>query len=164
MDCEVYVCFYVQTSATAADCCGAGQATIDKLPDDVLLDIFDFYLDNDNCAREPRDTDEWHTLVHVCRRWRNVVFASPRRLNLSLLCGEKTPVRAMLDIWPALPMEIESHWRGNWEVRLDNIIAALEHRDRVRSITIQNFPSLVGINLEAAMKAPFPELTCLRLL
>ncbi|KAI0291091.1 hypothetical protein BC826DRAFT_1106068 [Russula brevipes] len=138
---------------------------IDKLPDDVLLDIFDFYLENDNSACEPRDTDEWHTLVHVCQRWRKVVFASPRRLNLSLLCGAKTPVRAMLDIWPALPMEIESHWRGNsgWEVGLDNIIAALEHRDRVRSITLLNFPSFLRKKLEAAMQVPFPELTCLRI-
>jgi hypothetical protein len=31
----------------AADCCGVGQATIDELPDDVLLEIFDFYLDNE---------------------------------------------------------------------------------------------------------------------
>jgi hypothetical protein len=99
---------YVQTSATTTDCCGAGQAAIDKLPDEVLLDIFSFYLDNDNSAYEPRDTDEWHTLVHVCRRWREVVFASPRRLNLALLCGEKTPVRKMLNIWPAFPMDIQS--------------------------------------------------------
>ncbi|KAI0277091.1 hypothetical protein BC826DRAFT_43221 [Russula brevipes] len=142
---------------------GLSQAIIDKLPDDVLLDVFDFYLDNNNSACEPRDTDEWHTLVHVCRRWRKVVFASPRRLNLSLLCGEKTPVRAMLDIWPALPMEIKSHWRVNWEVGLDNFIAALEHRDRVRSIIFLHFPNFVWKTLAAAMQAPFPELTYLRL-
>jgi hypothetical protein len=31
----------------AADCCGVGhwQAMIEMLPDDVLLEIFDFYLD-----------------------------------------------------------------------------------------------------------------------
>ena len=127
---------YVPMSATAADCCGAGQATIDKLPDDVLLDIFDFYLDNDNSACERRNADEWFTLVHVCRRWRNVVFASPRRLNLALRCRDKTPVRAMLDIWPALPVEIEHDWRGKWEAWPDDIIAALEHRDRVRSIDL----------------------------
>jgi hypothetical protein len=27
-----------------ADCCGVGRATIDKLTDDALLEIFDFYL------------------------------------------------------------------------------------------------------------------------
>ncbi|KAI0292174.1 hypothetical protein BC826DRAFT_1105663 [Russula brevipes] len=59
---------------------GLCQATIDKLPDDVLIEIFDFYLDKKNIVW-PRDwdrsVDEWHTLVHVCKKWRNVVFASP---------------------------------------------------------------------------------------
>ncbi|KAI0288994.1 hypothetical protein BC826DRAFT_1107322 [Russula brevipes] len=142
---------------------GLCQAAIDKLPDDVLLDIFNFYLDNDNSAYEPRGSDEWHTLVHVCRRWRQVVFASPRRLKLALLCGEKLPVRTMLDIWPAFPMDIQSHWRGTWEVGLDNIAAALEHRDRVRSIITLNFPSSAGSRLAEVIQVPFPELTCLRL-
>jgi hypothetical protein len=69
----------------------------------------------------------------------------------------------MLNIWPAFPMDIQSHWRGSWEVGLDNIIAALEHRDRVRSIITLNLPSSVGSRLAAAMQVPFPELTCLRL-
>ncbi|KAI0288998.1 hypothetical protein BC826DRAFT_971233 [Russula brevipes] len=163
MNCEVYVRSYVQTSATAADCCGAGQAAIEKLPDDVLLDIFDSYLDNDNSAYEPRDSDEWHTLVHVCRRWREVMFASPRRLNLALLCGQKSPVRTMLDIWPAFPMDIQGDWRETWEVGLDNIVAALEHRDRVRSIITHNFPSSEGSRLAEVIQVPFPELTCLQL-
>ncbi|KAI0280160.1 hypothetical protein BC826DRAFT_1112323 [Russula brevipes] len=141
---------------------GQCQATNDELPDDVLLDIFDFYLGNDDGACKRRNADEWHTLVHVCRRWRNVVFTSPRRLNLALLCGAKTPVRAMLDIWPALPMEIENDWTGRWGVGLDNIIAALEHRNRVRSIILLHFPSSVWEALAAAMQqAPFPKLTYL---
>ncbi|KAI0291086.1 hypothetical protein BC826DRAFT_507888 [Russula brevipes] len=125
--------------------------------------MFDFYLDNDNSACERRNADGWHTLVHVCRRWRKVVFASPRRLNLALLCGATTPVRAMLDIWPALPMEIESSWMGRREVGLDNIIAALEHRNRVRSITFLYLPSVVWKTLAAAMQEPFLELTYLRI-
>ncbi|KAI0288990.1 hypothetical protein BC826DRAFT_1177545 [Russula brevipes] len=142
---------------------GLCQAAIDKLPDDVLPDIFDFYLDNDNSAYEPRGSDEWHTLMHVCRRWRKVVFASPRRLNLALLCGETSPVRTMLDIWPAFPMDIQSHWRVAREVGLDNIVAALEHRDRVRSIITLGFPSSAGSRLAEAIQVPFPELTCLQL-
>jgi hypothetical protein len=56
---------------------------------------------------EFQNVNEWHTLVHVCRRWRDLVFASPRRLNLRLLCRKDTPVREMLDIWPALPIVIQ---------------------------------------------------------
>ena len=41
------------------------------LPDLPLLGIFHFYVDKGEC----------YALVHVCRKWRNVVFGSPRRLN-----------------------------------------------------------------------------------
>ncbi|KAI0302760.1 hypothetical protein BC826DRAFT_966031 [Russula brevipes] len=91
---------------------------------------------------------EWHTLVHVCRRWRNIVFASPRRLNLRLLCRRGRPVRAMLDIWPALPIVIVDSWIRTSGGGLDNIIAALEHPDRS-----------AGEALAAKMQVPFPELT-----
>ena len=74
------------------------RITISALPDNVLLEIFDFYLDVFQWIHTPtgerpvpRYEDLWHTLVHVCRRWRCVVFASPRRLNLRLLCTEKRP-------------------------------------------------------------------------
>ena len=47
------------------------------LPDDVLLDIFDFYVVEAMEDEEVLYLDKisaWHTLVHVCRRWRSVVF------------------------------------------------------------------------------------------
>ncbi|KAI0288135.1 hypothetical protein BC826DRAFT_710966 [Russula brevipes] len=134
---------------------GLSQLTIDKLSDDVLLDIFDFYLDNGNPSGL-LNVDVWHTLVHVCRWWRNVVFASPRRLNLRLLCRRDRPVRAMLGIWPTLPIVIEDIWTS--EAGLDNIIAALEHPDRVCSISFYDFPSSAEEVL-AKMQVPFPELT-----
>ncbi|KAI0292177.1 hypothetical protein BC826DRAFT_1186632 [Russula brevipes] len=132
---------------------GLCQATIDKLPDDVLLETFDSYLAGQNL-------DQWHTLVHVCRRWRNVVFASPRRLDLRLLCRNDRPVRAMLDIWPALPIHIENAWGECRESGLDNIAAALEHPDRVRSINLIHV--LCPPPLLKAMHVRFPELTELR--
>ncbi|KAI0298244.1 hypothetical protein BC826DRAFT_120765 [Russula brevipes] len=134
-----------------------GQATIDKLTDDSLLEIFDFYLKKD----EDTDLDEWYTLVHVCQRWRNIVFASPHRLDLRLLCRRNRPVRATLDIWPVLPLEIEYHYR-TWEVR-DDIIAALEHHDRVRKISLRAVSNSVWETLVTALQMPFPELTSLSL-
>ena len=59
---------------------------IDVLPDDVLLEIFDFYMNVDVFYEDKRETEAWQTLVHVCRRWRYLVFGSPRRLNLRLCC------------------------------------------------------------------------------
>jgi hypothetical protein len=47
---------------TTADWCHLGQVTIDILPDDILLCIFNVHV-NGTYKRE-----EWRTLVHVCRR------------------------------------------------------------------------------------------------
>ncbi|KAI0284175.1 hypothetical protein BC826DRAFT_973438 [Russula brevipes] len=138
------------------------QATIHVLPEDVLLEIFDFYLDDEN-PYEPCSADQWHALVHVCQIWRSVVFASPFRLNLRLLCTGDRPVRAMRDVWPTLPIQIHYHGSRAQEIKpLDNIIAALEHRDRVRHISITNVPGAWEM-LAAAMQVPFPELTYLEL-
>ena len=118
------------------------------LPDDVLLEIFDFFV------RGEYDLEAWQRVVHVCRRWRRIVFGSPRRLDLRLVCSDKTPARDTLDIWPALPLSIECEGAES----VDNILAVLEHSDRVFNI----FANLGRSDLEqisAAMQVPFPELT-----
>ena len=44
--------------------------TIRALPDDVLLEIFHFYMvAADWDADEPERDHKWRTLVHKCRRW-----------------------------------------------------------------------------------------------
>ena len=125
--------------------------------DDVLLEIFNFYLGEDPGIDE---LEEWHILVHVCRKWRAVVFGSPRRLNLQLHCGTRNPVRQMLDVWPVLPIVI---WDWNPTRAVDNIIAALEHSDRVCQIELGRVPSLQLENVLAAMQEPFLALTSLQL-
>jgi hypothetical protein len=105
--------------------------------------------------------EAWQSLVHVCRRWRSLVFGSPRRLNLQLFCTPKTPARDTLDVWPALPLIV----KGNMALSsgTDNIIAALEQSNRVCQVFLL---ALAGWQLEkvlAAMQVPFPELTDLRL-
>jgi hypothetical protein len=150
-----------EVSAMASDYCGVGQTTIDDLPDDALLGIFDFYLDDKSFY----SADKWHTLVHVCRWWRSVVFASPCRLDLRLLCTGRRSVRAMLDFGLAFPIQIDYYcsWMCVPEMMLNNVITALEHPDRVRHITIRNFPETWEEALVEAMQVPFPELTDLRL-
>ena len=127
------------------------------LPDDILLEMFDFYLGEDPGIDE---LEEWHILVHVCRKWRIVVFGSPRRLNLQLHCGTRNPVRQMLRVWPALPIVI---WDWSPTRAVDNIIAALEHNDRVCQIELGGVPSLLLENVLAAMQEPFLALTSLQL-
>ena len=132
---------------------------IDVLPDDVLLEIFDFYMIMEPYGAK-REIEAWQMLVHVCRRWRNLVFGSPRRLNLQLYCTPETPTRDKLDVWPALPLVIE----GDFILTdTDNIIAALGQSNRVCHVLLSFF----GRKMEqvlAPMHVSFPELTRLELL
>jgi hypothetical protein len=139
------------------------------LPDDVLLEIFDFRAffregGHPLILITRGDIEAWQSLVHVCRRWRNVVFASPRRLNLQLFGTPGTP-RDALDIWPALPLFIsDRHWIPCPVNGLDNIVALLGHSDRVSQINLLNFPSLHFLEtVLETMQRPFPELTDLAL-
>src|SRR5258708_2522769 len=121
---------FAQQPGTAADRCDQGRVTIDVLPDVAILLIFDCY------ENQVPDDDEdhygiqaWYSLIHVCRKWRSVVFGSPRRLDLRLYCTEKTPVREMLAVWPPLPIVVLRNPNGTRDI--ENIMAALEHNDRV---------------------------------
>ena len=130
--------------------------TIGVLPDDVLLEIFDCYD-----ALFLLKKDAWHTLVHVSRKWRRIVFDSPRRLNLRLLCSARTPARKMLTIWPPLPIILREHHYSARDV--DNIIAALEQHNRVCDIQLSGDPSSALGKLLVAMEEPFPALANLEL-
>jgi len=140
--------------------------TIDILPDDVLVEIFDFYIIvDDRGSYAPLNT--WHALVHVCRRWRYLVFASPRRLNLRLVYHGHRPISEVLDTWPVLPItlisRLESSELPKSDQRRDNLVAALEseHYNRISEIHISETTSSHWERLAAAMKKPFPNLTYL---
>src|SRR5258708_29476811 len=129
-----------------------GRVTIDMLPDLVLVEIFHFYVD------QTASVEVWQTLVHVCRKWRHIVFGSPRRLHLQLICSNETPVRETLDIWPSLPIIMKYFEPPMSDV--DNILASFERHDRVCQITLWGVPS----RQLAAVKEPFPVLTDLWLM
>ena len=132
-----------------------GSAT---LPDYVLLEIFSFYVDG------AHDEDEWHTLVHVCQTWRKVVFTSPRRLRLRLLCTQGRAAKKMLGVWPALPIIVKEYYAENLQLQggVNNVVDALTYNDRIREINIQGVPSLLLEGI-ATMQAPFAALTSLAL-
>ncbi|KAH9974466.1 hypothetical protein BGW80DRAFT_1559958 [Lactifluus volemus] len=131
------------------------RVTICSLPDEVLLDIFEFCLLDPLCR-----VRTWPKLVHVCQRWRYIMFASPLRLNLRLFCTFSTPVRRTMDVWPPLPIEIH-YFSVHLRVE-DNIIAALEHSNRVRRIRLCRI-SIPLDRLVTVMQEPFPELEYLYL-
>ncbi|KAH9161031.1 hypothetical protein EDB89DRAFT_2081002 [Lactarius sanguifluus] len=150
-----------------------GGVTIDVLPDNVFLDISDF------CLREPttdrikiiQRTKEWQRLVHVCQRWRRIVFASPHRLDLHLGCSYGTPIRQNLGFWPlTLPLTLDYSGRLDFNYGMGlapedecNLIAALGHAaSRIHRIDILASSPLLNI-LATVMQIPFPALTHLDL-
>ena len=143
------------------------QVAIDVLPDNVLLEIFELYLGKDDAIAidySDHNYDGWHTLVHVCRTWRCIVFASPRRLDLKLFCTPQRSVNSKaLDIWPELPIVIVA---GNTQFKDDatNAIAALKQHNRVCKITYRNGRFQDSFLKEfAAVDEPFLSLTSLHL-
>ncbi|KAI9435977.1 hypothetical protein H4582DRAFT_2100059 [Lactarius indigo] len=137
--------------------------TINILPDDVLLEIFDECRKSHDLDQPSAPVWRWHRLVHVCQRWRQLVFESPRRLDLQLLCTHGTPTRENLGCWPPFPIAIHYNRNGSLTPNdEDSVFAALEHPGRVRYIDLR----LIGHRSEdmvMAMQEPFPELTHLTL-
>ena len=95
-----YINPFVQFSGTTTDNCDTVFATISTFPDEALLEIFDFYV----C--EADEKSDWETQSHVCRRWRHLVFSAPHRLKLRIFCTVGTPATTMVDVWPALPIDM----------------------------------------------------------
>ena len=133
----------------------AGCVTISILPDDVLLHIFFFdelkyrhtlgrggiyldglggiYLDGlGGVDRQRRLPWTWHRLVHVCQRWRSVVFASPNFLGLRLVCLPGTRVE-LTSTWPPLPIIIRNTISCPMPENFDFDAAIMPH-DRVYEI------------------------------
>ena len=143
--------------------------TIGTLPDDVLLDIFNFCREDEDLTvhlsihclwdwNSSWNSWEWHLLVHVCRRWRELVFASPRRLNLRIPCTRRNFIEENLGIWPALPIDVDDPNLLSYITQEDNILAALKHLDRMYHVRLSLLYSLVE-KVSTAMQEPAPVLT-----
>jgi len=91
---------------------------------------------------------EWQRLVHVCQRWRQIIYASPRYLDLFLFCSSFTPVRN-LSCWPTFPIAISYHFPDDEDE--DDVIALLKRPDRVHFVDLFLMASQLG-KVVAAMQ------------
>ena len=115
---------------------GGCETSIDILPEDVLLQIFDFYQ---MCIWS---LSEWYPLILVCRRWHQLIISSPHRLDLYLLCTRGKSFRKNLDLLPTFPIVVDSSylhydakkWSPDEE---EDILAALEHPDRISRLNLR---------------------------
>ncbi|KAH9172676.1 hypothetical protein EDB89DRAFT_879306 [Lactarius sanguifluus] len=135
-----------------------GRVTIGELSDNLLLNIFRYCLDV--------SPQHWPRLVHICRRWRRIVFASQRTLHLRIFCTHGTPVLKTLHCWPAMPIVVQ--YGGSRELGPpapkdeDNIMAALMRSGLVSSISLTVTSSL--LEKLSSITMPFCELEDLVLL
>jgi hypothetical protein len=105
--------------------------------------------------------------VHVCQRWRNIIFASPRQLELYLTCTQSTSVKKNLDFWPVtLPLSLDYSFfdRRTTPEDEDNVVAALEYPSRVQSIEISGSGASLIKKAVSAMRKSFPALIRLDLI
>jgi hypothetical protein len=134
------------------------EITIEKLSDKVLLNIFRYFLE-----ASPR---HWPTLMHICRKWRRIVFDSQRSLPIRLFFTHGTPVLKTLECWPTMPIVVQ--YGGSPALDRpapedeDDIVAALKQSDCVTSISLTVTRSLV--EKLSAIDGPFSELEDLVLL
>ena len=128
--------------------------TINALTDNIFLEIFSFCLHNPSASD---DMAEWQRLVRVCRRWRQIIYASPCYLDLLLHCSESKHKK--LSCWPAFPISM----RYSLPPDEKPVIALFNHSDRVRRINLIGGQQME--NVVAAMRSrSFPVLTHLELL
>jgi hypothetical protein len=161
-------------AATAAilTLCGTGKhsreaPTINVLPDDVLLEIFDLcrwdhLIDYENYDRMS-PVWEWRLMAHVCLRWRQIIFASPLRLDLQIICTHGAPVRKRLGIWPTFPIVIRYGGIGRKFADEDNVLAALEHPSRVCEIKLYDITGPQLERITTLMQESFQALASLHL-
>jgi hypothetical protein len=134
------------------------RVTASELNDDVLLNIFDWYrLYNTTSEDQGWNLERWwYKPIHVCRRWRHLILASPTRLDLHLVCTYGIPVEAMLSHSPPLPLiiyypEIPAKISAADE---ESAIFALQQHERVRRIHV-TAPTAVLCNLFKLWTASF---------
>ncbi|KAH8995379.1 hypothetical protein EDB92DRAFT_199557 [Lactarius akahatsu] len=145
------------------------MARADKLPENVLVEIFDAY--RRDIELQPgykyvwNSRDGWFTLAHVCRNWRRAVFSSPSRLHVHLLFTPRRSSKApVLNSLPPFPILIDYYPEtGTWTKEDESLaLAAVSDRSRVREIALQRqCPEMAG--LFKALSHPFPKLESLEI-
>ena len=114
--------------------------TINHLPDEVLLVIFDSYRQGiDSYDHQWRGKYVWFNLTHVCRKWRAVMFASSSRLDLCITVGLTKPndIEAILPDHLPIVIEYKDRYQDITSSAIGGMRAALEQRDRMRGISFE---------------------------
>jgi hypothetical protein len=145
------------------------MVTIDMLPGDILFEIFDIYwLDALEHSPLGGRLWTWYTLAQVCQRWRSVLFASSRYLELKVFCTYGSHVREILN--SSLDFPVIARYGGSPESKLltandeDGIIALLDHPARLFDVQLTaTAPIIEKMATMGLQQEPFSVLEYLRL-
>ncbi|KAI0258627.1 hypothetical protein BC834DRAFT_847254 [Gloeopeniophorella convolvens] len=184
-DRSYFPCLATAYCEWSSDTAGSQTWLIDHVPDDVLLNVFDFYR---LAAPSPAGagagwTWPWHSLVRVCRRWRQLILSSPKRLRLDFLLTYGAPYASILRLPPefALKFDFSDEVYGDDDSDEDDndsdlagvlitwapedfdgvALAFREHPKRIRKINLLAHGSDLR-KLFAALTGPTPQLESLR--
>ena len=150
---------------SAIDSCSVGknlrQVTIEVLPDDILLEIFDSYRLDAVSSSRGRPW-KWHRLAHICRRWRHIIHMSPQRLGLRILCKSGKPIERVLRAWPTLPLVVGFKGSPKSKSLPENVVIALKHTDRVCEIDL-GVTTPISQSIADMMQVQFPALEHIRI-
>ncbi len=109
---------------------------------------------------------EWQTLVQVCKRWQETIYASPRYLHLFLYFSNGDFIAETLDRWSQLPLAISYSIADECCGGNHGLYDLLAQRDRIRRIRLfttrletdciaetmeQQYPHLTHLDLIAAL-------------
>ncbi|KAH9068000.1 hypothetical protein EDB83DRAFT_669191 [Lactarius deliciosus] len=136
--------------------------TINRLNDDILFYIFNYYrLDDENGWNVRLG---WCKLSHVCRRWRHIIYSSAFHLGMHIVCTNGTPRIETLNHLPPLPLCVDYRCATATISGQDEsgIYHALLLRDRVCRIVL-HLPPLIFRKFLMLMDRPFPVLEYLSL-
>ena len=125
--------------------------TIEVLPEDLLLEIFDFYR-LDAMKQSQGSPWKWHRLAHVCRKWRHVISGSPRRLGLRILCEDEAPIESILAFWPTLPLVVKLAANRASNHIPKNVMVALHHPERLCEIDLHVTSSMLAPIVQVVQK------------
>ena len=109
---------------------------------------------------------EWQRLVHVCQRWRRIIYGLPSFFDLHLCCSAQTPYRNNLSHWPEFPLTL--HYVVSQDTLQEDeyedmdIFFSLLDRNRVHRIELivtDVFRTPLMDQVKEVFILPFPVLT-----
>jgi F-box-like len=148
----------------------AGNITIAKLPDEILLWIFDFYRQTFEpycCPERVWNSNRgWFKLAHVCRNWRCIVLSSSSRLRLRIYFTVIAPTRAAMLTRPplaSLPIVVDYFRLDRTARPPERLVSAMSYPNRVCRIVVAVRGAISFDRIFKALDSYFPALESLEI-